>query len=189
MKRIEICGNIATGKTTLAIQFNGESYSQIFENFQNNPFYKAFYQNPQAFSFETEVTFLLQHYHAIKIHPQNKLLICDYSLLQDMAYADVNLTGNRHRIFFEVVEEIQYELGPVQNIIYLKCPEKILLERIIARSREAETSIPIDYLRALSEALDNRVSSISSLTNVITINSDLVDFRTGVDSVPELAQL
>ena len=189
MKYIEVCGNIASGKTTLVQQVQPKHYFPIFENFQSNPFYEAFYKEPHSFSFETELTFLLQHYHAIKINPQNQILICDYSLFQDMAYADVNLTGNRHRLFFEVVEEIQKELGPPHTIIYLTCPEEILLKRIIARSREAETSITIDYLRALSEALDIRIASISSQTKVHTIRSDQVDFRTGIDDLSELTGL
>lgn len=188
-RRIEICGNIASGKTTLCQALSPNGYLQIFENFQDNPFYEAFYLAPHSYSFETEITFLMQHYHAIKIGSKNFRVACDFSLLLDVAYADVNLTGNRHRIFLEVVEEIQQELGPAQHIVYLKCPEEILLKRIIARSREAETSITIDYLRVLSEALDTRISSISSQTNVRTIRSDQVDFRTGIDSLSELTGL
>ncbi|MDD2465735.1 MAG: deoxynucleoside kinase [Desulfobulbus sp.] len=189
MNRIEICGNIASGKTTLCQCFHHKNFPVTFEDFKTNPFYEAFYQNPQAYSFETELTFLLQHYHAIKIRSQVERLVCDYSMLQDMAYADVNLTGNRHHIFFEVVHEIQKEIGHPQAIIYLTCPEDLLLERIRARSREAETSITIDYLKALAGALSARVKSVSSQTNVISIKSDLVDFRSGIGNIPELARL
>ena len=187
--RLEICGNIASGKTTLCQHVENNKIQAIFEDFKTNPFYEAFYQNPQAHSFETELTFLLQHYHAIKVRSQIERLACDYSILQDMAYADVNLTGSQHHIFFEVVHEIQKEIGHPQAIIYLTCPEDILLERIIARSREAETSVTIDYLKALAGALSARVKSVSSQTNVISIKSDLVDFRSGIGNISELASL
>ena len=186
MNRIEICGNIAAGKTTLADKFSKYGYLKIFEEFSKNPFYEDFYKTPQIYSFETEITFLLQHYHSIKKQFKESFLISDYAILQDLAYADVNLTGNRHRIFLEIVQEIQQELGYPKTIIHITCPEEILLERIIARSREAETSISIDYLKALAAALSARVKSASSQANVISINSDLVDFRIGVDVIPEL---
>ncbi|WP_419174442.1 deoxynucleoside kinase [Desulfosediminicola sp.] len=189
MKRTEICGNIASGKTTLCQNLFNIDRLPIYEKFQDNPFYKAFYLNPSAYSFETELTFLLQHYHSIKESSSVPHLVCDYSLLLDMAYADVNLTENRHRIFFEVVLELLHEIGHPQTIIHLTCPEEILLDRIIARSRSAETSITLDYLKAISEALSKRVNSISSKTKVITIKSDLVDFRMGIDCIPELKRL
>lgn len=186
--RLEICGNIASGKTTLCQNLQ-KKLPTTFEEFKRNPFYEAFYHNPVAHAFETEVTFLLQHYHSIKTHPTNDLLACDFSLLQDLAYADVNLTGNRYHIFLELFREIQQELGHPRSIIYLTCPEDILLERIIDRNREAETSITIDYLKSLAGALAARVRSASSQVNVISIKSDLVDFRRNVDDIPELASI
>ena len=32
-----------------------------------NPFWEAFYTDPSAYTFETEITFLLQHYHFAKV--------------------------------------------------------------------------------------------------------------------------
>ena len=189
MNRVEICGNIASGKTTLTQQAFPKRCSPIFENFQSNPFYEAFYFDPVAYSFETELTFLLQHYHSIKVASKNDRLLCDFSLLQDLAYADVNLSGNRHHIFTDLIHEIQLEIGHPNTIIFITCPENILLERIKSRNREAETSITIDYLNALAEALSSRVKSICSETNVISIDSHLIDFRAGVENIPELANL
>lgn len=65
--RIEICGGIASGKTTLAklLEENGIGKA-IYENFEKNPFWEAFYKNPSKYAFETEIAFTLQHYHEIK---------------------------------------------------------------------------------------------------------------------------
>jgi len=190
MNRVEICGNIASGKTTLTQQFSRENHIHVFENFKNNPFYEAFYSDPASCSFETELTFLLQHYHSIKVNQdRNKTVICDFSISLDLVYADVNLTGNRHHIFIEVVDEIINELSYPQNVIYLRCPESILLERIKERSRAAEVTIKIDYLKDLSKAMEARMNDISSQTKIITINSGLVDFRTSIVGIPELMSL
>ena len=40
--RVEICGNIASGKTTLCQKFQGRKFLPIFEEFQKNPFYEDF---------------------------------------------------------------------------------------------------------------------------------------------------
>jgi deoxyadenosine/deoxycytidine kinase len=189
MKRFEICGNIASGKTTLCQGMAKKGYLPIFEDFQINPFFKDFYTDPVAYSFETEVTFLLQHYNLIKKQKGESFLASDYSLLLDMAYAEVNLTGNRLKIFFEIVTELQKELGPPSKIVHLVCPEEVLLKRIIRRNREAETSISIEYLNSLSKAILLRVKDFSSQIPVITINSHVINFTQGIENIHEFKSL
>ena len=189
MNRIEICGNIASGKTTLCQRLNNEALIIVLENFQHNPFFDDFYDDPVAYSFETEITFLLQHYHSIKKQKNNTWFVCDYSLLLDVAYADVNLVGDRHRIFLEIVEELQKEIGLPAHLIHLICPEKVLLQRIVARARDAETAITIDYLQSLSKALTIRVEEISNKISVTTIDSNAIDFRKGIEEVRVLQSM
>lgn len=182
-KRIEICGNIASGKTTLCQGMAKKGYFTIFEDFQKNPFFEDFYADPAAYSFETEVTFLLQHYNLIKKQKSEPLLASDYSLLLDMAYADVNLAGNRLKIFLEIVTELQKEIGLPSQIIHLVCPEEVLLKRIIRRSREVETSITIEYLNSLNKAISFRIKDFSNQVPVITIDSHAIDFTPGIENI------
>lgn len=185
MSRIEICGIIASGKTTLCHGLMKKGYDPIFEEFQKNPFYEKFYEDPIAYSFETEITFLLQHYHSIKIQKTNTFLVCDYSLLLDLAYADINLSGNRHKIFCEIVSEIHNEIDLPSKIIHLSCPEEVCLQRIKDRSRDAETSITIAYLRALDKALSRRVEDLVNQVQVVKIDSHAIDFRWGIEAIPD----
>ena len=187
MSRIEICGNIASGKTTLCSNLNSGKIA-VFENFKENPFYIDFYSDPITYSFETEITFLLQHYHSIKRVKEDLLLVCDFSLLLDIAYADVNLSGERHRIFLEIVDELQKEIGHPSKIIFLTCPVEMLLQRIISRNREVETSITVDYLRAIEKAVLFRIREISIKVPIVTIDSNTIDFRTGIEGIVELKQ-
>ena len=55
MKRIEICGGIASGKTTLASLMKKLKVEVLFEDFKTNPFWKAFYVYPGKYIFETEI--------------------------------------------------------------------------------------------------------------------------------------
>ena len=103
-----------------------------------------------------------------------------------MAYADVNLEGNRHKIFFELVDEIEKEIGDPTQIIHLICSEEILIKRIRARNREVEASISIEYLQSLAKAIQMRVEKVSSQVKIITINSAIVDFTVGIEHIPSL---
>src|SRR5207302_1694437 len=80
--RIEICGGIASGKTTFASLFEQQA-KIIYEDFQAVPFWQDFYAAPAEHAFETELSFLLQHYHQVK-RAQSKgqsLVVCDFSFV------------------------------------------------------------------------------------------------------------
>jgi deoxyadenosine/deoxycytidine kinase len=187
--RIEICGNIASGKTTLANSLSACGITSVEENFLRNPFIEAFYENPEFYSFETEVTFLLQHYHSIKRLNTNKLVSCDFSITLDLAYADVTLTQNRRKIFIEICSELEHEIGRPSKIVHLSCPEKILISRIQRRCRHFEASISIDYLTELTKAINFRIAEASKYSEIISIDSHKNNFVHSVESIPPLHAL
>lgn len=174
--RVEIIGNIASGKTTLA-NVLGEHLTSIYENFQENPFWESFYCEPEANSFETEITFTLQHYHQIKRELAKRIIFtCDFSLTLDKTYADVTLSGRRHEIYQQLLRELVDEVGPPDILVYLVCSEELLLERIRLRERESEKSITIDYLKALSTHIDQNIQEVDGLTRIINIDSAALNF-------------
>lgn len=82
---IEVCGGIASGKTTFASLMKNIGLNPVFEDFKKSPFWEAFYRNPGKYIFETEVSFILSHYHQIKKtleSSKNNKLIYDFSFLQ-----------------------------------------------------------------------------------------------------------
>src|SRR5262245_59019820 len=93
VQRIEIAGGIASGKTTLA-RLLGQSgrIKAVHEQFRKNPFFEAFYRDPAGTAFETELTFLLQHYHLQRKAMRLDGSYCvDFSAVLDHAYACVTL--------------------------------------------------------------------------------------------------
>lgn len=187
--RIEICGCIAAGKTTLCQTLAQKNLLPVFENFQENPFWKAFYQEPAQFAFETEITFLLQHYHAIKKQALTDNCVFDFSLLQDMAYADINLAGERKKLFAALVDNLIQEICYPKLLIYLTCPPEIALKRIQQRNRDAESSISISYLEDLSAALEQRINAAEQTSPVLRIDSARFDFRQNLPlEIEELLQ-
>ncbi len=177
--RIEICGVIAAGKTSIAHLFAGGDFAPVFEQFAKHPFLEAFYQDPAQYSFETEITFLLQHYHDIKVAKENNpSIICDFSLVLDRAFADVTLSESRRRLFKSIADELEQEIGLPSILVYLKCPEKILLQRIKNRNRIVEQSIAIEYISDLSKAVKRRIEKSSRDISVVEIDSNQFDFVT-----------
>lgn len=183
---IEICGGIASGKTTLCKVISALGGSAVYEDFQKNPFMESFYRDPKRFSFETEITFLLQHYHSIKISSKPYPIVCDFSLVQDGAYADLNLANNKHRIFSDIEQDLRAEIGFPDLLIHLNCPANVLLARIQNRNRAAEKNISIEYLDALNQAIGVRVQNCKENIKVLEIDSNKFDFRT---TLSELSQL
>ena len=83
----------------------------MLEDFQANPFWKPFYADPAGTAFETEITFLLQHYHEIKVATkQGKPFVCDFSPLLDLAYSYVTLDKEKQSAFAAVHTEVHKEI-------------------------------------------------------------------------------
>lgn len=183
-KRIEIAGIIASGKTTLArVLADSGIANAVLESFSTNPFYEAFYRDPSACAFETEVTFLLQHYHAIHTRDATKLVpvVCDFSVELDSAYAATTLTDDEVRTFSAVRTHVTRVIGEADLIVALDCRPGEALRRIQERGRAAEGSITIGYLDALSASLHDKLKQTSG--KVLKVNSEMLDF-----SVPGDAQ-
>ena len=60
---IAIEGNIGAGKTTLAKKFSEKIQAKIvLEEFAENPFLPKFYNEPDKYAFQLELSFLAERY-------------------------------------------------------------------------------------------------------------------------------
>ena len=188
--RIEICGIIASGKTTLASILAANGYQPVLEKFQQNPFWAAFFEDQAKFAFETEITFLLLHYHQLKAEAEQNC-VCDYSFTQDSAYADLDLEDSKRKAFTIVQEEIEQELGKPELIIHLTCAPEIAVQRLRARGRSEENKISLDFLENLNNAISRRLAEVAQVVKILVINSSEVDFAKSAndqDAVKSLVQ-
>jgi len=180
LRRIEICGGIASGKTTLCKLMATIGWAAIYENFKLNPFWSLFYKNPELHSFETEITFHLQHYSQIKIavSKDEHDLFCDFSLLQDLAYAKVNLTDGPLNTFEGVYKQVVGELSLPSLLVHLECDPEEELARIVRRARPEERGMKIKYLDALNREIARCVNDINGKAKTLTIDSKKHNFAT-----------
>lgn len=99
--RIETCGGIAAGKTTLASALKAcfPNSHTVLENAFSGDFLSDFYLDSKYYAYETEVFFLLQHMHQLKVgQRENMPLVCEFSLEQDSFYGENNL--EKKKLFF-----------------------------------------------------------------------------------------
>lgn len=177
--RVEVAGCIASGKTTLVNALAGRRLKPVYENHAINPFWEAFYSDPSAYTFETEITFLLQHYHFAKVagvDPQGTIIL-DHSFELDMAYAEVGLRGTRKEIFKSIYREVQRDLGYPSALVLLTCGVEETARRIRARARPLEMDLSLEFLSELQCELVHRVDELSRWIPIIRVNSEITDFR------------
>jgi deoxyguanosine kinase len=174
--RIEICGGLGSGKTTFALMLKSDILTPVLENFKSNPFWEPFYKNPGQFVFETEITFLLQHYHQIKVGGDMPL-VCDFSFYQDLAFARMGLTGKRLSIFEATLKECIEEVGVPDLTICLQCAPNTLKERILKRGRKEEDNVTVEFLEMLNAAVYREFGTISPTQKTILIDSEKQNFE------------
>jgi len=180
--RIEIVGGIASGKTTLARALSATDMHVQLESFEKNPFFEAFYSDPVENAFETEITFLLQHYHQLRSitnHGADRRTIADFGFPLDCAYAELNLTGDAKSAFYSVLEVAQARLGPPNLILRLHCRVQVEHTRIMRRGRAAETAISRSYLESLETMIDQVMETrMFAQVPTLAVDTDSVDYRT-----------
>jgi deoxyadenosine/deoxycytidine kinase len=171
--RIEVCGAIASGKTSIAKVLQSEVLGACLENFQANPFWKPFYSEPGKHIFETELTFLLQHYHNIKaFDSSHKHYVCDFSPTLDMAYARIGLIGSKLEAFETIHKEVIKEVGWPDLLLHLSCGVGALLDRINARARDVERNISSEFLSALDAAIRSEVEAARKHTRILFLDTE-----------------
>ena len=176
---MEVAGCIASGKTTFVNALAGHRLMPVYEDHTVNPFWEAFYSDPSAYAFETEIAFLLQHYHFAKVagsDPQG-VIILDHSFELDMAYAEVGLRGTRREIFKSIYQEVQRELGYPSALVFLTCGVEEVSRRIRARARPLEMELPLEFLSQLQRELEHRIAELSRWIPIVRVNSETTDFR------------
>ena len=179
--RIEVTGNIASGKTTLT-KLLSDNIQSGFEDFRANPFWEAFYEDRINNAFETELTFTLQHYHQLKKLRQHPLSVTDFSLFLDMAYANVTLQSAELAAYRSLHALLVNKIGNPDHLVHLSCPNSVLLDRIARRARPQEESISEEFLEKMSNSIDQQVEEArEAAVSIVEIDSFDLNFARNKD--------
>lgn len=175
-------GVIGVGKTTLArlLQESFDAQLQL-EVFEENPFLKDFYSDRARFAFQTQIFFLLSRYHQQRriipeVIGENRNLITDYTFEKDALFARINLTGDELEMYYRVHEALAEKIPLPNLIIYLRASTDTLMQRIAFRDRHYERQMERNYIAQLNEEYDNTFLKGSQPVQVLTIETDTINF-------------
>lgn len=157
---IAIEGCLGAGKSTVAKGLAAYRNSELLlEEFELNPFLRAFYKDPVVNATETEFAFLLLHFHQLKslVDVASKSeVITDFHLGKDILYADLNLTDTRARHLFGKLYDLCVEKTPLPALmIFLSAPTELLVERIRRRERDFEVDVDPRYYAAVNASYEH----------------------------------
>jgi deoxyguanosine kinase len=188
INRVEICGGIASGKTSLALllsQYYGQTrFLTILEDYNQNPFWHNMY-NVSEFDFARNLSFILTHFEMIISADRDRTCVCDFAMLENLAYADLSYPSDLSLIEM-VYGRVQIHLPPPALIIKLICAPATRLRRISKRGRRQEGEISETYLEKLTAAIDKRLADEQQRSGVpvFSIDTDAIDYV----SDPELGR-
>jgi deoxyadenosine/deoxycytidine kinase len=171
--RIEICGGIASGKTTLARLLKRVGFRVVLEAFGTNPYLPLFYKARRRYALETETSFALLHTR--QVLGITSPAAFDFSLALDSAYSDVTLRGWERDVFQALMATCKACAGEPLLIVHLRCGTAELVRRIRSRGRAVEQHITRIYLQSLNDAIEEEVTRLKD-TSLVTIDSEKINF-------------
>ncbi len=180
-KYLVIEGNIGAGKTSLASLLAEETGSRlVLEAFSDNPFLAKFYEDPDRYAFQLELSFLSERYQQIKTelrHPDlfGQAVISDYYLAKSFIFSKYNLKDDEMKLFEKLFSIINLQAPKPDLYVYLHLPVEKLLENIKQRGRSYEKKIRYDYLKEVQEGYFGFFKSQQKM-KILVIDSSNIDF-------------
>ncbi len=172
---IAIEGCLGVGKSTVArglAAFRGSRL--LLEEFEKNPFLRAFYRDPVGTAIETEFAFLLLHFHQLKANDKSigsGETISDFHLGKDLIYADLNLPDPKVRKTFGDLYDLCFEKTATPDLLVsLSSTNDLLINRIRERDRDFEQEVDANYYASINAAYEEFFSRYEGRKISISMN-------------------
>jgi len=163
----------------------------VLEQFEENPFLERFYEDPEHYSFQTQIFFLLSRYRQQQDLFQADLfhnaLVTDYIFDKDKIFAYLNLQDDELRLYETLVSSIEKNIPTPDLVVYLQSSVDRLMSNIRARGRKYEENISQEYIKDLNEAYNYFFFRYKNAPLLI-VNSTEIDFVNNKDHFEELYQ-
>lgn len=187
---IALEGVIGAGKTTLAYALADKLNAQlVLERFEENPFLPKFYENPEAYAFQTQIFFLLDRFKQQQELTQRSLfynnIVSDYCFCKDRIFASVNLNDAEFKMYDVIEEQLSKKIIKPNLIILLQASLDTLFYHIQKRGRDYEMNITNEYLASLSKAYNDFFFRYDECP-VLVINMDNLDFEANPELINDL---
>ncbi len=152
----------------------------VLEQFSDNPFLAKFYEDPERYAFQVELSFLSERYQQIKTelgHPDlfGQSVISDYLLAKSFIFSKHNLKDDEMILFEKLFSIINLQAPKPDLYVYLHVPVDQLLENIQKRGRSYEVNIQKNYLKEVQEGYFGFFKSQTDL-KILVLDASHMDF-------------
>ncbi|MDD2386357.1 MAG: deoxynucleoside kinase [Bacteroidales bacterium] len=180
---IAVAGNIGAGKTTLTkLLAKHYGWSPHYEDVDDNPYLKDFYDDMQRWSFNLQVYFLNSRFNQIlEIRKSDKTIIQDRTIYEDSYIFAPNLhsmglmTTRDFDNYFSLFSLMATLVEAPDLLIYLRASVPTLVQQIQNRGRKYENTIRLDYLKRLNERYEAWVANYNS-SKLLIVDVDNLNF-------------
>jgi deoxyadenosine kinase len=176
---IGIAGMIGAGKSTLATALARHLGIDVYyEPVEDNEYLEDFYRDTKQYAFATQVYLLNRRFQQHQeIIWRGRSAVQDRTIYEDSIFArmlaDTGLMDERdYRTYVQLFRHMSNFMCRPSVIVYLDVPPERSMERIRSRSRDVESGISVEYLRALYAAYGRFVADISKTIPVIRVDYD-----------------
>lgn len=177
---IAIEGVIGAGKTSLAKKLAERHNARLLlEEFEDNPFLPKFYDDPDRYAFQTQLSFLasrFQQQEALKTKDLfSDFTISDYIFQKDRIFARINLPEDELALYDRIFNIMNQKAAVPDLVVYLQSSIERLMTNIRLRDRDYESNLEEDYLKKLLKAYNNFFYYYNKAP-IIIINTTDIDF-------------
>eukprot|EP01104_Vermistella_antarctica_P019175 TRINITY_DN7395_c0_g1_i1.p1 TRINITY_DN7395_c0_g1~~TRINITY_DN7395_c0_g1_i1.p1 ORF type:complete len:252 (-),score=61.78 TRINITY_DN7395_c0_g1_i1:85-816(-) len=183
---ISISGLIGAGKTTLATALGKELNQPVYyEGVIDNKYLADFYLDMSKYSFPLQVYLLNERFRQHQqIIWQGKGGVQDRTIYEDSVFAKMlrdsgMMEARDYDTYVSLFNNMSNFMRKPNVIVHLDVKPQQSYDRIKARARNCESTIPLEYLEKLYEAYEEFIKEISRVIPVIKV--DWSEFHSAED--------
>jgi len=180
---IGISGLIGAGKSTLATALGKELNLPVYyEPVRDNAYLEDFYQDMKTYSFAMQIFLLNKRFkQQQQIVWQGAGGVQDRTIYEDSVFARMlrdsgTMDDRDFQTYMELFQNMANFMRKPNIIVHLDVTPEESYRRIQMRSRDCESAIPLEYLKALYQAYEVFIADIARVIPVIKV--DYSQFRT-----------
>ena len=176
---LAICGNIGSGKTTLAkMVARHYNWKAELESVEDNPYLKDFYQDMGQWAFQLQIYFLNNRFRQVKriqsdplSTVQDRTIYEDAWIFASSLHSSGYMSDRDYSNYYSLYESLIEHVSPPDLLIYLSADISRLVEGIEKRGREFESSLRLDYLKTLNDHYEEWIKNYSmGKVRIIDVN-------------------